>query len=120
MKTKKLNAHYFRKVNIRITFDTAPIFGPGKALLLENIKETGSISAGARKIGMSYRRAWLLVNSVNESFSKPLVNLYTGGKGGGGAKLTQQGEKVLSLYRKMERDALYSLVKAKHDFIDLL
>ncbi len=120
METKKSSANYFQKVKIRITFGTAPIFGPGKALLLENIKETGSISAGARKIGMSYRRAWLLVNSMNHNFSKPLVSLSTGGKGGGGATLTKQGEKVLSLYRKMERDALCSLHKDKSEFIALL
>ena len=120
METKKSNVDYCRKVNIRITFDMAPVFGPGKALLLENIKETGSISAGARKIGMSYRRAWLLVNSMNQNFSKPLVSLTTGGKGGGGALLPNQGEKVLSLYRKMEKDALYSLDKTKSEFISLL
>ncbi len=63
----------------------------------------GSISAAARKIGMSYRRAWLLTNAMNQDFKSPLVESSLGGKGGGGAKLTENGIKVLNLFRDMEK-----------------
>lgn len=77
-------------------------FGPGKAALLEGIKETGSISAAGRKIGMSYKRAWYLVEAMNGHFDRPLVEASKGGKTGGGAKLTQLGEVVLTALREME------------------
>lgn len=76
--------------------------GPGKAALLEGIKETGSISAAGRKIGMSYKRAWYLVEAMNSHFDRPLVEASKGGKTGGGAKLTPLGEDVLSAFREME------------------
>ncbi len=76
--------------------------GPGKAALLEGIKETGSISAAGRKIGMSYKRAWYLVEAMNGHFDRPLVEASKGGKTGGGAKLTPLGEDVLSAFREME------------------
>jgi molybdate transport system regulatory protein len=76
--------------------------GPGKAALLEAIKETGSISAAGRKIEMSYKRAWYLVDAMNGHFDRPLVETSKGGKSGGGAKLTQLGEDVLGTFREME------------------
>jgi molybdate transport system regulatory protein len=76
--------------------------GPGKAALLEAIKETGSISAAGRKIEMSYKRAWYLVDAMNGHFDRPLVETSKGGKSGGGAKLTQLGEDVLGAFREME------------------
>ena len=76
--------------------------GPGKAALLEAIKETGSISAAGRKIEMSYKRAWYLVDAMNDHFDRPLVETSKGGKSGGGAKLTQLGEDVLGTFREME------------------
>ncbi len=77
-------------------------FGPGKAALLESIKETGSIAAGGRSIGMSYKRAWYLVEAMNGHFDRPLVAASKGGKAGGGAKLTPLGEDVLAAFRAME------------------
>ncbi|MBL8564567.1 MAG: LysR family transcriptional regulator [Hyphomicrobiaceae bacterium] len=79
--------------------------GPGKAALLEGIRETGSIAAAGRRIGMSYKRAWLLVVALNSHFELPLIEASKGGKTGGGATLTALGEEVLAAYREMERRA---------------
>ena len=79
--------------------------GPGKADLLEAIAETGSISAAARRMRMSYRRAWLLVHTMNECFAQPLIVAEKGGKTGGGAALTETGEAILARYRQLSRDA---------------
>ncbi|MZG30566.1 MAG: LysR family transcriptional regulator [Nitrospinae bacterium] len=79
--------------------------GPGKVDLLESISHEGSISQAARKRQLSYRRAWNMVDTMNQCFREPLVVSITGGKGGGGAKLTAAGKKVIQLYRKMEQKA---------------
>jgi molybdate transport system regulatory protein len=76
--------------------------GPGKADLLEGIRETGSIAAAGRRMGMSYKQAWLLINTMNRCFSKPLVEAAKGGRSGGGAHLTPLGEDVLTRYRRMQ------------------
>ena len=75
--------------------------GPGKAELLEAIAATGSISASAKRLGMSYRRAWLLVDTMNRCFREPVVASATGGTGGGGASVTRFGRTVLARYRAM-------------------
>ena len=75
--------------------------GPGKAELLAAIAQHGSISAAARAMGMSYRRAWLLVETMNRSFKQPLVSTLAGGKHGGGTQLTETGELVLQRYRAL-------------------
>ncbi len=90
---------------LRILLGQATAIGPGKADLLEQIIETGSISAAARAMGMSYRRAWLLVDTMNRCFRSPLVETATGGKRGGGARVTPLGLEVLRRYREMERVA---------------
>ena len=89
---------------LRLYFDNAMV-GPGKAELLEHIRETGSISAAGRSMGMSYKRAWMLVEELNAAFSSPLVASARGGPGGGGAHLTATGEQVLALFREIERKA---------------
>ncbi|PHQ56870.1 MAG: LysR family transcriptional regulator [Porticoccus sp.] len=86
----------------RILFGKAIAIGPGKAELLERIIDTGSISAASRQMGMSYRRAWLLVDTMNQCFSSPLIETAAGGSGGGGARITPLGERVLALYRQIE------------------
>lgn len=78
--------------------------GPGKAELLEAIAETGSISAAARKMGMSYRRAWLLVDTMNRCFKSALVSSAAGGTQGGGASLTALGSEVLEHYQQLQSD----------------
>ena len=77
--------------------------GPGKAELLAAIDETGSISGAARRMRMSYRRAWLLVHTMNECFSSPLVEAEKGGASRGGARLTSAGREVLALYLETAR-----------------
>lgn len=90
---------------LRVLFGHAIPLGPGKAELLEHIAATGSISAAARLMNMSYRRAWLLVDTINQCFRMPLVETATGGKGGGGAHVTEYGLALLQRYRDMERKA---------------
>ena len=83
--------------------------GPGKSDLLEAISETGSISESARRLGMSYRRAWLLVDTMNRCFREPVVASATGGAGGGGAQVTAFGRRVLARYRAMLRRVDHAL-----------
>jgi molybdate transport system regulatory protein len=90
---------------LRILFGEVIAIGPGKIRLLELIEETGSISGAARRMNMSYRRAWLLVETMNRCFRAPLVETAQGGKGGGGAQVTELGQDVLQRYRQMERTA---------------
>jgi molybdate transport system regulatory protein len=94
---------------IRILIGAVVAIGPGKADLLEAIGRTGSISAAGREMGMSYRRAWLLVDVLNASFAKPLVSTATGGQRGGGAKLTDFGADMLRRYRAIEAKAAASI-----------
>ena len=75
--------------------------GPGKADLLDAISRTGSISAAGRALGMSYRRAWLLVDTMNRWFQKPLVETRPGGGKGAGARVTAEGEAALAAYRRL-------------------
>lgn len=89
------------KVQVRFMLGDDIALGTGKAELLAAISETGSIAAAGRKMGMSYRRAWLLVETMNQCFYEPLVVSIKGGKQGGGAQLTPLGEQVLSLYQQM-------------------
>ncbi len=79
------------------------MLGPGKADLLEHIRRTGSIAAAGRAMSMSYKRAWSLVEEMNHVFREPLVDSTRGGQKGGGARLTDAGERVLSQYRGLER-----------------
>lgn len=80
--------------------------GHGKADLLEHVKTTGSIAEAAKKMGMSYMRAWMLVKTMNNCFKEPIVAIERGGKTGGGATLTPTGEKALTLYREIEQQSL--------------
>ncbi len=86
---------------VRVMFGAEIAIGPDKAELLEAIAATGSISASAKRLGMSYRRAWLLVDTMNRCFREPVVASATGGSGGGGAGVTAFGRRVLQRYRAM-------------------
>ncbi|MBL27417.1 MAG: hypothetical protein CMM50_07705 [Rhodospirillaceae bacterium] len=92
-------------VYLRVLLSGGVMIGPGKADLLQAIDRFGSISAAGRHLGMSYRRAWLLVDELNGSFQKPLVSAVPGGKGGGGAALTPMGQDILKRYRHMQATA---------------
>lgn len=89
---------------VRVTRGVDIALGPGKMQLLAAIGAAGSISGGAREMGMSYRRAWLLVETMNSCFQTPLVETATGGRAGGGAQLTGDGRRVLEGYQAMLRD----------------
>lgn len=92
---------YRLELKLRLHNGTDIALGPGKADLLEAIAQHGSISAAARALGMSYRRAWLLVETMNRSFRQPLVSTLAGGKHGGGTQLSETGEQVLRRYRAL-------------------
>ena len=92
-------------LTLRILGPRSAALGPGKAELLEGIDRSGSISAAAREMNMSYRRAWKLIEEVNASFNEPLCVTAVGGRSGGGAQVTELGRAVLTLFRKMEAEA---------------
>ena len=93
------------RLTIRIDFDGERHVGHGKIRLIEMVGEHGSISGAARAMGMSYRRAWLLLDEVNRMFREPVVETRLGGKGGGNARLTDFGKGLVELYRTIEVDA---------------
>ncbi|HEX3952618.1 MAG TPA: LysR family transcriptional regulator [Stellaceae bacterium] len=93
------------RLTLRIDFDDSRAIGPGKIKLLELIDSLGSISAAGRRMGMSYRRAWLLVDSLNRCFREPVVASHAGGAHGGGAALTPTGNAVVRHYRAVEEAA---------------
>lgn len=92
-------------LTIRVDFGAYGYLGPGKIALMELIAKHGSISAAGKEMGMSYRRAWLLVDEINQIFRDPLVEKQMGGSGGGGARLTKLGRDVVGRYRAIERAA---------------
>jgi molybdate transport system regulatory protein len=85
-----------------------PVLGPGRVNLLEEIDRLHSIRAAAAHMGMSYRRAWGLVRSMNEAAGEPLVELMTGGRGGGGANLTQLGREAITLFRSLSKQIAHA------------
>jgi len=93
------------RLSIRIDLGPGHRIGPGKVRLLETIAAHGSISAAGRVLGMSYRRAWMLVEAMNQGFGRPGVEAQTGGKAGGGARLTDLGTEVIARYRAIETAA---------------
>ncbi|MGQ0509378.1 MAG: winged helix-turn-helix domain-containing protein [Betaproteobacteria bacterium] len=99
----------YRGLTLRVLGKSAAAMGPGKAELVEHIGRTGSISAAARDMGMSYRRAWQLVEALNADFREPVVATSTGGTRGGGARVTPYGEKLVAAFRAMEEKASASV-----------
>ncbi|SEJ94887.1 molybdate transport system regulatory protein [Cribrihabitans marinus] len=95
----------FPRLRLRVYLGPGDWVGPGKAELLEHIAETGSIAAAGRRMGMSYRRAWQLVETLNAMFRDPVVESSRGGVRGGGATLTKTGRAVLAAYRAAEAEA---------------
>ncbi len=92
-------------LRFRLLLGNGRALGPGKADLLDAIAANGSISAAGRALGMSYKRAWQLVDDLNNSFTSPLVRAVKGGGHGGGATLTETGVSVITAYRAIERKA---------------
>jgi molybdate transport system regulatory protein len=92
-------------LTLRVDLGTVGAIGPGKIRLLELIGETGSISAAGRTMGMSYRQAWLLIDSLNAAFREPAIATLSGGAKGGGAELTAFGRTLIRIYRDIEAAA---------------
>src|ERR1700689_3147533 len=99
------------RVLLRLYLSPDRPLGPGKVKVLESIRDGGSISEAARGMKMSYRSAWLLVDSMNSAFRKPVVNTTLGGRGGGSATLTEFGANVVHRYRAMERATRRAIAK---------
>lgn len=93
------------RFRIRITAGDVIAIGPGKVELLEAIDRTGSITAAAKSVNMSYRRAWILLDTVNRSLREPAVDSARGGQHGGGSALTEAGRQLIDLYRHIETTA---------------
>ena len=93
------------KIKLQFLAGDVIAMGPGKAELLEWLERTGSISAAAKAMGLSYRRAWMLVDTMNRCFATPLVETAHGGAKGGGAKVTEAGRAALADYRRAEAAA---------------
>jgi len=95
----------YRGLTLRVLGASAPAMGPGKAELIERIAQSGSISAAARDMGMSYRRAWQLVEALNATYRQPVVITAIGGQRGGGATVTPYGRRLAAQFRSMENKA---------------
>lgn len=108
------------RARVRIDFGAAARFGPGKADLLEAVARTGSISAAGRATGMSYRRAWMLLDAVNRTFEEPVVTASVGGAQGGGARLTPFGLALLEAFRAVEADCAAAAERRLGPFRDRL
>jgi molybdate transport system regulatory protein len=102
-------------LTLRVDLGSGRALGPGKIRLLEAIEETGSISQAGRKLGISYRRAWLLVNDMNNCFRDDVIEAQPGGARGGGTTLTAFGQRLVERYRAAEAEALIATKKHFHD-----
>jgi molybdate transport system regulatory protein len=118
--TRKPKASWAFQPRFRITCGERIAVGPGKARLLRLVKETGSISEAARRMEMSYMRAWTLIRTMNACFREPVITTKRGGRDRGGAKLTHTGERLLGLYELLEAEALDSTAKTRSAIAVLL
>ena len=105
------------RFRMRVNVGDTIAIGPGKIALLEAIRTEGSISAAARHLGMSYRRAWLLLDEINRSLKTPAATSGDNGVNGGGSTLTPTGEEFVALYRSIEQKAQAA---AQHEIAALL
>jgi len=94
---------YSVEVRVWIEETEGAFLGIGKIWLLENIRKTGSITNAAKEMKMAYRQAWQLVEEMNQRAESPLVEKLLGGKGGGGAKLTEAGERAITVFYEIEK-----------------
>ena len=108
------------RFRFRLLLGRTVAMGPGKADLLTALAETGSISAAARRMGMSYKRAWYLIDTMNRCFREPVVETAKGGRGHGGAGLTAMGQTVLDRYRAMEARAAAAVAEDLDRLADLV
>ena len=99
------------RIKVSVVFQSGARIGPGKVKLLESLRDTGSISAAARDMGMDYKRAWLLLDSINQAFEEPVIAASPGGKRGGGAELTPFGLRLLARIKRIEAAAVTAVRK---------
>ena len=118
MKSKSASPSLLPRLRIVVGKDVA--FGPGKAELLALVAETGSIGEAAKRMEMSYMRAWSLIQMMNENFEEPLIKTVRGGHERGGAELTEMGRRVLELYQSMEKASLKAAQADWRNFQKLL
>ena len=119
-KRARKSANVRVQFRLRITKGEAIAVGPGKIALLEAVAATGSITAAARQLGMSYRRAWLLLDTMNRCFDEPLTDAEAGGSRGGGTSLTPLGAEVVRRYRRIEAAAAKAGAAEIRAFLALL
>jgi molybdate transport system regulatory protein len=103
------------RLTLRVDLDEDRAIGPGKIRLLEAIRDTGSITKAGNALGMSYRRAWLLVDDMNNCFREPVVAAQAGGSHGGGAALTPFGRRLIEQYRAIEVEAYSATASRLHE-----
>jgi N-terminal domain of molybdenum-binding protein len=103
-----------------IDIDGERFFGPGRAQLLHHIDKEGSISKAAKAMGMSYKKAWSMVDDMNQKGQKPYVNLHKGGNKGGGAELTEIGKMVLEFFQQLMEELNATVKKSEKEFLDLI
>jgi molybdate transport system regulatory protein len=108
------------RLRLRLVFDSSLRLGPGKIDLLEAIATTGSISAAARSMEMSYRRAWVLIDEVNRIFTRPVVTATSGGANGGGARLTEFGHDLVLAWRAIEAETRAVIARRLAPFADAI
>jgi molybdate transport system regulatory protein len=113
-------AYHSPVLRFRILFSDKIALGPGKAELLRHVRETGSISTAAKRMHMSYMRAWLLIQEMNACFQEPVLHTVRGGSSRGGAQLTPTGEKLLGLFQRLETECLAASRVTRREIASLL
>jgi len=108
------------RLTVRVDFGSERALGPGKIRLLEAVGRTGSISQAGRSLDMSYRRAWLLIDDLNQCFREPVVTTQSGGAQGGGAALTPFGQELIATYRALEARAVTAVKPQLRELEDAL
>ncbi len=114
---KQMAKNKSQKYAIRLLLGNSSALGPGKIELINAIEKTGSISGAAKMVGMSYRRAWNLVDRINHDFSTEIILTSAGGKGGGGARVSIVGLEIIEEYQKIESKALDSVSNDLEKFL---
>jgi molybdate transport system regulatory protein len=120
MASQRKRASWEVKPRLRICRSENVALGPGKVELLSFVGETGSIGEAAKRMDMSYMRAWTLIQTMNECFKEPVILTVRGGKSGGGAELTDTGRRALEIYRRMEAASRQAAGASWDEFRELL
>lgn len=113
----KSDQNFAIKGVVRIMGENDRFFGPGRLQLLENIIATGSISQAAKLMGMSYKKAWDMVQSMNQQVIKPIVSTQTGGEKGGGTIVTEEGKHLMAAFKQLYEEIQQSFDEKLHQFL---